>query len=333
MEALHLPSAAPNDLDLPPAWNTSSLLPLFEEGVNDLFSIGGGTYDSADGSGQFTRSGQDSYQGLVASFQPTDLDVDGKFVQAEFLWGGGGTNNSAQQVLMGFFDGPAVDGHDQSVNTDAWTGYFFALGTRLSTDGDTPYGVYWQGPGEIPIFNHVVQDPFPAFSVDGVSHRVTSGLRPPLRNDAPRRVILAIKRLSANQLEFTVTFRTPRSDGSQNSSFSGLGRSVQLTASATNHQGVIRSVWTLPQGTPMRFSAIALAGAESFVLTGLRVETGMPPLLPARIDNMPSATSLPASELNAIGFATAIALPQGSPPEVPQSLHLPTFPSKSLLEI
>jgi hypothetical protein len=317
------------------------------EGVNDLFSIGSGSYGSGGIPGQFVRAGDDKYQGLVASFSTVDLDANGEFLQAEFLWGGGGGNNAGQQVLLGLFDGPVANGHAQRQNTDAWSGYFFALGTRLSSDGDTPYGVYWQGPGEIPIFNHVVQDSFPAFSVNGVSHRVTSGLRPPLRNDSPRRVILTARRLAANQMEVIINYRTTRSDGNQSSSFSSLDRQVQLTASTSNFQATIRSVWALPSGTPMRFSGIAMAAAETFIMSGLKVETGMPAPVSVGLGSLPAATtmpslpasaipaaiSLPASEINSISFAQAMTLPQGSTGAAAQTFHLPTLQSRSLREI
>lgn len=349
LESLQLPASAPNNLTLPDAWTTSSLRPLFVEGLHPLFILGGGSHNPPDNPGRFIRSGEDSYQGLVTSFPVTELTLDDEFIRAEFFWRDGGSNNAGQQALFGFFDGPPVDQDAQRERTENWTGYFFALGTRTHADGDTPYGIYWQGPGELPLFNHVTQESFPVFTVDGISHRVVSGVRPPLRTDGSYRVVATLTRLSANQLEFTVTYRTTRSDGSQITSFSALGRSVEVFASAENGQGTIRSVWTLPADTPMRFSAIAIAATANFTLTGLNADAGSPsdppfdlnhlppsamlPSVPA--EPLPEATVLPTGAPQPMAPSAAISLPAGSdnPMAPADALHLPSQPSRSLLEI
>jgi len=108
-------------------------------------------------------------------------------------------------------------------------------------------------------------------------------------------------------VEFKVQYRTPRSDGNQNTSFSALGRSVHLSASASGDEGILKSVWTLPEPASLRFSGIALAATQDFQLAELRVGKKSPPLLPYEMNNLPPSTSI--HSFPAHGLPAAALLP------------------------
>lgn len=161
--------------------------------------------------------------------------------------------------------------------------------------------------------------------------------------------MLSVKRLSDNQIEFTTVFRTSRSDGVEGFLFTWPDREVSVTTSAVGGVATIRSVWTLPSGTPMRFSGMAFASPANFTLTGLHADAGSPSDPPFELNNLPpsamlpsvpsdplpEATVLPTGEPQPMAPSEAISLPAGSnnPMAPADALHLPSQPSKSLLEI
>ncbi|MCC5804895.1 MAG: PEP-CTERM sorting domain-containing protein [Opitutales bacterium] len=218
---------------------------------NFLHVLNGGSFDAA--TGQYTRGGTDTRQGVVGSFAPVALNNIGDAVQLNFTWSGGGNQGQAQQVQFGFFNGTAVTGDNQTSATDGWEGYFQAFGTS-SANVDVQLGAYRQGEGTTPLFARTSGNP--PFSVDGQGGNIGAGApRPSINQSAITDVSMTLARISDTQLQLTTVFDTPRSDGTNSGTAAG---GVAWSLSVTDNVATLTSTYT---SGPSTISGVGLASS------------------------------------------------------------------------
>jgi hypothetical protein len=241
---------------------------LFSQANDSLFVINDGTFTQATGA--FARAAEaDIKQGVLASFDTYTLNNVGQSITATFTWLGGGSNNSAQHLTFGFFNGGAITGDAQTATSDGWEGYFHALPTRTSS-GNVVYGVHRQGEGTQPLFDRETT----GFSINGAS--VTPGNpRPPLNQDVATQVTLTLTRLAGDQVQLSTVYRSPSTGhlGSASGSSGGIAWTSNVVLDPTDSNfalATITSTTAVADG-PVAINGIALAGQRDFTLTDLQV--------------------------------------------------------------
>lgn len=228
-----------------------------------IYTINDGSFNSSTGA--FSRSGTDPFQGIGVSFSPVDLGTVGTSVQVSFNLVGGGGNNSPQQLALGLFSGGALSADAETSVTDAWEGYFHALGAR-SSNGGVSFGVYRQGGGPATLMNRESNWTTTIAQVDGSGGSITTGHRAAYNQNGAAFTV-TLERLSATELRLTSTFTTARVDGSHSGTVDG----VAWTNSSNNGTGTVTSTYTLGGSDPTLINGFALAGTQNFTLTDLNI--------------------------------------------------------------
>lgn len=241
---------------------------IFSQAVDSLYVINSGSFTQASGS--FTRAADaDIKQGVLASFDARTLSNPGDRIIATFTWLGGGSNNSAQHLTFGFFNGAEITANAQTTISDGWQGYFHSLPTR-SSSGNVGLGIHRQGEGAQPLFDRETT----GFSINGVS--VNPGNpRPPLNQLVATEVTLTLTRMAGDLLQLSTVYRSPSLGhlGSASGSSSGIAwtTNVVLDPNDSNFAlATITSTTAVADG-PIVINGIALAGRQNFTLTDLQV--------------------------------------------------------------
>ncbi|MCC5844703.1 MAG: hypothetical protein JJU05_10670 [Verrucomicrobia bacterium] len=235
-----------------------------------LFTLNEGRLDSA--SGEFTRAGTDTWQGVVASFAPVALAEVGDSVEVTFQWqGGSSANNSPQRIAFGLFHGEPVNGNGQTQVTDSWTGMFHAIGSRSAGNGGVGLGMYRQSRGAETLFDRRgdwaggMRDQARVGDAGTVLNR---GHRPGIDPGREIRVRILAIRESPSEIKFVTEFDTNRPEGGD----SGQSDHFSWEASARDGKGLISSTHRIADGAPVTFSGLGLVGADhTFVVRDLRV--------------------------------------------------------------
>ena len=245
-----------------------------------LFVMEDGQWNAA--TGEFTHDGGTPWQGVVASFPPVELAGVGDRVHVRFTWlGGSAHNNSPQRIVYGLFQGEPVTGNRQTAVTDAWTGYFHAIGTRSSSSGGVTFGLYRQGHGPQPLLDRNKnwagsQGDRP--NVDGAGTVVNRGNRPFIHHERETQVEITATRTGPDEITFVTAFDTPRNDGEE----SGESSYHRWEASSRNHRAEILSTHRISDGAPAVISGLGLAGSHTgFTVRDLEVQGASGVLAPA----------------------------------------------------
>ncbi|MCC5848088.1 MAG: fibronectin type III domain-containing protein [Verrucomicrobia bacterium] len=237
--------------------------------VGSWYAINDGHWNDQDKT--FVRNGEDSLQGVVANFPPVEMAQEGDFVEIEFSWNGGASNNTTQGIVWGLFNGEHVTDHAQTHITGGWEGYFHAIGVREGNSRPSQNsGMYRQGSGPQPLVNHATQEgTFSANDVDGAGGRLVSNVHELAYHGKPINGVIRLERVSETQIRYTTFYQTEREDRNHTGSADGISYRVQ----GEYGNVTFYSTHTVADGGPTTINSLVFAGRGNFTLKDLTLYT------------------------------------------------------------